>query len=456
MGKLYQTMKKVFQFSSPLAYKLLYVYVYIAHRLYYPRFTVIGFEKIPTGAPVIFAPNHQNALMDALAVGFAARRQLFFMAGAVKFKKPDITSMLRFLRVFTLYRMRDGIGLLSLNQEVFDKAANVLKSNTPICIFPEGSQEGRKRLRQLKKGIFRIAFQAAESHPGILNLHIVPVGIDYSEYFHSGSELMVVFGTPVKVADYIDQYIENEPKAINALRRNLEENMRNVMIHIPEENYNLVFQICEMLEPIVYNSGNLKPSPQNKLNTRQYIIQKTVEAFNTQPQKAVEIGEAIQLYTANLSSSGLTDQFLVNKPENILILLTKTMLSVMLFPLHMYGVLMNYLPYKLTQRATKKTNDRHFKSSIQFAVSTLMFPIYYLVILATFFTFADGLLVNLLFLFSLPVSGLFALYNHKHMKYLYRKIKFLIFRLVKSGSYSALVKEREQLMELLKTTIVNP
>ena len=28
--------------------------------------TVVGIEKIPPDTPVIFAPNHQNALMDAL------------------------------------------------------------------------------------------------------------------------------------------------------------------------------------------------------------------------------------------------------------------------------------------------------------------------------------------------------------------------------------------------------
>ena len=59
-------------FRGGFKYKMLYAYVSVLHRLFYRRLTVIGYEKIPPNTPLIFAPNHQNALMDALAVLFAS------------------------------------------------------------------------------------------------------------------------------------------------------------------------------------------------------------------------------------------------------------------------------------------------------------------------------------------------------------------------------------------------
>ncbi|MEI6062544.1 MAG: 1-acyl-sn-glycerol-3-phosphate acyltransferase, partial [Bacteroidota bacterium] len=80
-------------------YSILYVWTFIAHRLYYRRITVVGLEKIPADTPVIYAPNHQNALMDPLAVAFAARRQLAFLARADIFQKPAVARLLNMLQI---------------------------------------------------------------------------------------------------------------------------------------------------------------------------------------------------------------------------------------------------------------------------------------------------------------------------------------------------------------------
>jgi len=49
-------------------------------RLYYKRVTILGQENIPEGeVPVIFAPAHQNALMDAMAVHACYPEPVVFM-----------------------------------------------------------------------------------------------------------------------------------------------------------------------------------------------------------------------------------------------------------------------------------------------------------------------------------------------------------------------------------------
>jgi 1-acyl-sn-glycerol-3-phosphate acyltransferase len=244
------------QFWGNWLYKFIFSHGNITHRLYYRRITVVGLEKIPTNTPVIFAPNHQNALMDALAVLYTTGKPVGFLARSDIFQKPIIAKLLNLLKILPIYRIRDGYDSLGRNQEVFENTIEVLKSNMPICILPEGNHDGHKRLRPLKKGIFRIAFQAEESASFNMDLQIIPVGIDYNDYFNAGSDLLVVYGNPIKVSDYAGQYRENEQKTVNTLMNVLAEGMRNVMINIPENHYELISQIIEMYEPNVWNTCN--------------------------------------------------------------------------------------------------------------------------------------------------------------------------------------------------------
>jgi len=446
-------MKKKKQFWGHWLYKLLFAYVIIIHRLYYRRLTVVGLEKIPSDKPVIFAPNHQNALMDALAVLFTAGKPIGFLARSDIFQKPIVAKILNLLKILPIYRIRDGYDSLGRNQEVFENTIEVLKSNMPICILPEGNHDGHKRLRPLKKGIFRIAFQAEKSASFAMDLHIVPVGIDYSDYFNAGADLLVIYGTPIKVSEYAAQYHENEQRTVNLLMNVLAEGMRNVMINIPEENYNLISQISEMYEPNVWNTCNIKRHPYNRITIKQYIVQKATEEFSRNPGKADELNKALREYNSKLSKLNIPDCLLQQKSPRFFALLLETIFSIVLLPAHIYSLIVNYLPYKIAIGLASKIKDKHFKSSVQFVITMFLLPVYYILIFALFCLFTDGLLLRLIFAITLPIAGLFALYNYKHMLKLIEKIRFFIFRQTKSEQYNSLHQERVQLIELIKSTI---
>jgi len=446
-------MREKVNFRGGFKYKLLYAYVSVLHRLFYRRLTVIGYEKIPPNTPVIFAPNHQNALMDALAVLFASRNPVVFMARADIFKKPFVAKILNFLKILPIYRIRDGYGELGRNQEVFDDTVDVLKSGTPICILPEGNHEGLKRLRPLKKGIFRIAFQSEENSQFNLNLHIVPIGIDYSDYYNAGADLMVVFGTPIKVADYAEQYRENEQKTINTMVGVLSEGMRSVMVHIPEENYQLIGQISEMYEPNVWDTCNTNRHPYNKLTIRQYIIHKVTEAFTRFPEKVIEIETVMNSYNAKLNKLGMADCILVQKSPGFLPLFLESIISILFLPLHVYGAILNYIPYKIPIWQASKIKDPNFRTSIQFGISAVLFPVYYLILITLFCLFTDEIVIKLGFGLTLPAAGLFAFYNYRHMERLWAKFRIFSLKLTKAGQYNDLQNDRKQVIDLIKTTI---
>ena len=80
------------------------------NNIFYRKIIVVGRENINPDEHLIFAPNHQNALMDALAVLFTHKGQPIFLARADIFKKKTVASLLYFMKILPVYRIRDEIG----------------------------------------------------------------------------------------------------------------------------------------------------------------------------------------------------------------------------------------------------------------------------------------------------------------------------------------------------------
>ena len=123
--------------KKTLGYTLLKMYAKFIHDFfYYKKVTYIGVENIPKDKPVLIAPNHQNALMDALAIIFAQDSQPVFLARSDIFKNPRTAKMLFAIKILPVYRMRDGKEKLKLNEIIYNKTIQVLEHNKRVVIFP--------------------------------------------------------------------------------------------------------------------------------------------------------------------------------------------------------------------------------------------------------------------------------------------------------------------------------
>jgi 1-acyl-sn-glycerol-3-phosphate acyltransferase len=214
----------------------------------YPKFfreiEIRGMEHIPTEKPVIFAANHQSALMDALAVILFQKEQVVYMARADLFQNPILAKLLRFIKIAPIYRIRDGYENLVRNEAQIKEAVAVLLDHKRLGMMPEGNQGKQHKLRPLVKGLFRIAYAAEEKMDGNLHVQIVPVGIDYSHYQHAGSDLVVSYGTPIDVAPFLPFYRENPANGLNLLREALAEKMSEKMHDVRSENYDRTYRLC--------------------------------------------------------------------------------------------------------------------------------------------------------------------------------------------------------------------
>jgi 1-acyl-sn-glycerol-3-phosphate acyltransferase len=226
-------------------YALLKFFVDFWHNnVFYRKVIVLGRDNINPNDHIIFAPNHQNALMDAMAVLCTLKGQPVFLARADIFKNRFISSILYFMKMLPVFRIRDGFTNLKNNDETFLKTIEVFKNKNGLVILPEGNHLGYRRLRMLKKGICRIAFQAEEATDFKLDIKIIPVGIEFSNYTRFRQVLTVVYGKPIEVSSFNKLYSVAPQKAIIELKNLLSDNMKEIMVHIDsEEDYEAIDEL---------------------------------------------------------------------------------------------------------------------------------------------------------------------------------------------------------------------
>jgi hypothetical protein len=95
---------------------------------------------------------------------------------------------------------------------------------------------------------------------------------------------------------------------------------------------------------------------------------------------------------------------------------------------------------------TRKIKDRHFISSIRFVLGMLFFFAWYLIIpIASFFIF-DNIFLNLAFILSLPVTGIFSFYYYRHLLKLRGKFRWIRLKIMNRMAYDELLRLRKDII----------
>jgi hypothetical protein len=153
-----------------------------------------------------------------------------FVARADIFKDPKKAKILNWLKIMPISRVRDGLDEVRHDGETINKAVDTLRDGVPFCIFAEGTHHPDRTLLPLSKGIFRIALQANESFGEEKPVYIVPVGIEYGDFFHLWNSVDVTIDAPINVTEFSLQHSElSYPQQIMALREELTERMTSLV-----------------------------------------------------------------------------------------------------------------------------------------------------------------------------------------------------------------------------------
>lgn len=353
-------------------YALLKLIVKFIHKLYYRKIFLSGLENIPTNAPIIFGPNHQNALMDPLALIFNIPLQPVFLARADIFKSALIRRILRFLKILPIYRVRDGIKSLSNNSDTFNESIGVLEANKALALFPEAKHNNKHYLLPLKKGIPRIALLAEEKNNFDLNLHLIPVGIHYSNYYNANSDLWVNIGKPILVDKLKETYYKNPQQTHIILRDKIAEGIKPLILNIENfEFYDEYLLIITLLEHEMQVKLSL-PEGRNEhaLRVQQEIVkhidQLEISERENTLKHANKINSILQIH--GLNANDLSHENKVSVIDILRLIFT--------LPLFIIGISCS-TPHIITSWFFyRKLTDRQFESSIKFVFQLIMSPIF--------------------------------------------------------------------------------
>lgn len=342
----------------------------------------IGLDKIPTDGAVILAPNHSNALMDALVVLSRKKEPTVFVARADIFKNPTLAKIFKFFKIMPIMRIRDGVSEVKKNDETIQKSIDVLLDKVPFCILPEGTHRAKHSLLPLGKGIFRIALQTQELLGDKAPLYIVPMGLEYGNFFRFRSTVLIQVGEPINVKEYVESHPDEQtPVMMNRMKELLSERMKEIILYIPDdEYYDATYELCALMNNqyarkyVKENWGEKRRSLTTRYICNKMIVEKIQKLRAEKPEEAAELLELSQKFhdarkraEISLSSAVVDRPLYSNILKNIIFLIT--------LPYTIPAGIVTLPLTAVTGFLLSKFKDKAFHNSVRFATTMLLWPI---------------------------------------------------------------------------------
>lgn len=362
MGKI-QDDNRLYSFLRPFV-------DYHIHKAF-RHYKVVGTENIPENAACIFGANHTNTLMDALVLLKVNREKKVFIARGDIFKKPAIAKIMYFLRILPIYRIRDGYkSVKDNNSDIIEKAADVIHDEVKLFLYPEASHRTKHSLRQLSKGIFHIALEANKTFGHEKPIYIIPTGIEYGDYFRYRSTVLINFGDPINVTEFVNQRKdENEAIVLNELRELLTERLASKISFIPdnEENYDAIWEIVKIKNGF---NGPLE----ERLKRNQQTIKEILDYKEKEPDNAADFFEKVNKFIKKRKKKGISTLSLAK--DNIVgTVLWKTLVALLGLPLYITSAVASLPIWVITKILKNLFKDKAWGNTVSFGVELVLHPL---------------------------------------------------------------------------------
>lgn len=411
-------------------------------RLYYKKITFQKYPKHLEKEGVIFACVHQQSFMDPILIGALTLRQHIYLTRSDAFKNPIARRLFTSFKMLPIYRNQDGVNSVDKNKEIFARCRNALFHKHSLIIFPEANCHAIYHVRRLKTGAARIALTTEAEHDYTANIHIIPVGIQYQHHYKFNQQVQLNFGEPIKMKDFLTLHKENSRKAYLKLSEELGEKIKDNTLHIADlEYYDMLLQMKKTYRHSMLKNLGLSKRPYKNVyqaeKTTVDLLNEYVANSSAETRDAWK--EKITKYTKQLTELNLRD-YLFEKDKQPTFLATIGLL--LLAPIHLYGVVNNYLPYKIPERIVdQKIKNDTFFAPLKMVIAMLLFPIFYLVQTLLVWGISGNGWTALAYVASLPIAGYFAINYWKKSRKIAAKYR-----------YNKAWKEQPTIMESLKTT----
>ena len=399
-------------------------------------------ENVSKKKPIIFAPNHRNALLDALLIVYAGYhfKQVVFLARADIFKQKFVAWMLRGMRIIPVFRIRDGKDNLEKNKDIFNSAARILKKNNPIALFPEARHNPKQSLLPIQKAVPRIVLPTEASLNFELNSQIVPVSIYYRDVFEFLTDVYITFGTPIEVSQYKEVYEENPNLATNQLRQDLETSLKSLVVNIWNDEF-----YEEYKDAIDWNGDRL--ALEKYSHRKDDYLQASLEIVrsldNLYENKREEFDNKIKDFReakAILKEHQLNTKDKVWKPASKGNIYSRFACLIFTAPIMLFGYLNAIFPLLINKKLLGLFKDNQFIPSVRYVSGLIFIPIFDLIQSLIIGSATNNWLLALIYFFAMPITFYFALYWRKWWHSANRDLKVSRFKKQFSDKWERLVQ----------------
>jgi glycerol-3-phosphate O-acyltransferase/dihydroxyacetone phosphate acyltransferase len=410
-------------------------------RIFFRRIFYSNLKKVPLEKPLLFAGNHQNSFMDGVLIGSYLPQPIHFLMRADMFRNPVARFILRELNVSPVYRLEEGLENVHKNLDTFKAIYEVLKKNGNYVVFSEGICVQEKRLQKLRKGTARMAFGAAEEFG--LDVHVVPVGINYTYPSKFRKEVLINFHEPFRIGELMEIYKANPAKALLAFNQKVEAGLNEQVIIVEKrENDWLAEQLLVMgRNNLILPFFKWRFDNDERRQMEKNIADK-INFLSTDSEPDLKLlGEKTKSYFNLLKKNNIRDENIARKLD----LGFLRYLSVVLgFPFVIAGYLANLIPF-IVPRLICNTliKDPRFYSSIYIGLGTVLYLIYFpvLLIIAGIFFGWIGIILG----FFVPLMGYLVVFYQEIVTERSHTFRFWLKKIKNPGLISELAVLRKEI-----------
>ena len=371
----------------------------------YRKVEVRGMENLPEDGALIIAPNHCNTLMDALVVLRSYKGRTVFGARADLFRRPFIAKLMYFVRILPMVRQRDGLRNVLKNNETQEIIVDTLENNVRFCLFPEGKHRTMHSLQAMGKGISRIAHAAYERFGKEKPVYIVPVGIEYGDYFRYRSTSLVNYGEAFDAGEFFGSgRYENDAQALDALRTELAKKVSELITYIPDdENYAAKWSLVKMCA--IYKSpkgyGDHGTCLYDSMQKNREIAARIEEILKADPEKMTGILARTEEFDKKRKEAGISI-YSFRKMRPMWNAIGKGITALLGLPYFIFCAIAALPMWATSFKIRSIVKDAAFRNTVSFgvrlAMKVILFPIY----AALAFCLAPWWLATLLLLLYIP------------------------------------------------------
>ena len=397
-----------------MLYKIVKELIWLTLNAYFRHITVRGKQNIPRNVPIIFVANHPSAFMDPVVVAAFIGRKLHFIT-AEEFMGKGLKAKIyeNHFNMIPVYRPRTRPGEGYKNTGMFAKCYDHLADNGVILIFPEGISVTEKRLGKIKTGVARIAYGAEQQNDYKLNVHIIPIGLNYSNPHRFRSDLYINVGKPIQLENFKNEK-RAEQEVIKAITQKVQEELRSTILHVEDKKLDSLIGKVDAIytDDLMHELQIDKNDAALRFGVEKDLIS-AVEYFDKIEDSGIQtIEQRIDKYLESVKYLGLKD-YTIRKigtyyPNSKLL-----WLLILGLPIFLIGWLSNIIPYELSGIFIRKQKTKaSFRGSVIMVIALFVFLLWYILI-SIALAFVTGVWwIGLLYA---PLAYLFGLFSLNYM-----------------------------------------